>query len=47
MKPNWFVGLATDRHAACLEQLVLYTWAEDRRSRLFRPLATHPLAPPV
>ena len=47
MKPNWFVGLATDRRAACLEQLVLYTWAEDRRRRLFRPLATHPLAPPV
>ncbi len=47
MKPNWFVGLATDGRAGCLEQLVLYTWAEDRRRRLFRPAATHPLAPPV
>lgn len=42
---EWARGLDLGAPAVQLSRLVLYTWADDRRSRLFREHASYPLAP--
>lgn len=40
---DWAAGLRTEGVAVRVAELALYTWAEDRRQRLFRTVARHAL----